>query len=141
MSDNTSEHLVDKVRERYGRIAEGKESGCCGPQSGCDVESAVSLGIGYSADELARIPEEANLGLGCGAPLDHHTVWFLDGVRVTWREAFEDMDSQWDRDTRGHPTPRRRAGATRGKARQGGPPWRSSRPPSTSAPTSMPSSR
>jgi hypothetical protein len=31
---------------------------------------------------------------------------------VVWREVFEDMHYQWDRDTRGHPTPRRRAGVT-----------------------------
>jgi SAM-dependent methyltransferase len=63
--------LVEKVRERYSRIAEGEVAGCCGPQvSGCAApESAVALGIGYSAAELARIPQEANLGLGCGAPL------------------------------------------------------------------------
>jgi len=63
--------LVEQVRERYGRIAEGEISGCCGPQtSGCAApESAVALGIGYSAKDLARVPEEANLGLGCGAPL------------------------------------------------------------------------
>jgi SAM-dependent methyltransferase len=29
----------------------------------------VALGIGYSASELAELPPEANLGLGCGAPL------------------------------------------------------------------------
>jgi SAM-dependent methyltransferase len=29
----------------------------------------VSLGVGYSAEELAQIPAEANHGLGCGAPL------------------------------------------------------------------------
>jgi arsenite methyltransferase len=66
-----AENLVRQVRERYGRIAEGKESGCCGPQSsGCAApESAVALGIGYSERDLASIPTEANLGLGCGAPL------------------------------------------------------------------------
>ena len=26
-----TEKMVEVVRERYGRIAEGKESGCCGP--------------------------------------------------------------------------------------------------------------
>lgn len=72
MSEVAPETLVDQVRERYGRIAQGAESGCCGPKGGCcgtTSESAVSLGIGYSADQLAQIPQEANLGLGCGAPL------------------------------------------------------------------------
>jgi arsenite methyltransferase len=69
MSD--AEQVVDVVRERYGRIAEGKESGCCGPAGGCGGESATALGVGYSARDLAAVPEEANLGLGCGAPLPH----------------------------------------------------------------------
>ncbi len=70
MSD--TEQIVEVVRERYGRIAEGKESGCCGPKGGCaGGESAVALGVGYSTQDLASLPEEANLGLGCGAPLRH----------------------------------------------------------------------
>ena len=64
------EERVQAVRERYGRIAEGAVSGCCGASvAGGSSESAVSLGIGYDASELARVPAEANLGLGCGAPL------------------------------------------------------------------------
>jgi len=67
-----AEQIVEIVRERYGRIAEGKESGCCGPASSCGGgESAVALGVGYSTQDLASLPEEANLGLGCGAPLRH----------------------------------------------------------------------
>jgi SAM-dependent methyltransferase len=65
------ESLVAEVRQRYGRIASGEVSGC-----GCScndapagVESALSRGIGYADGDLAAIPEEANLGLGCGAPL------------------------------------------------------------------------
>jgi arsenite methyltransferase len=66
-----TEQIVEIVRERYGRIAEGKESGCCGPAGGCGGESAVALGVGYTKQDLAALPEEANLGLGCGAPLRH----------------------------------------------------------------------
>jgi SAM-dependent methyltransferase len=73
MSEHTSERLVDQVRERYGRIAKGEDGGCCGPQAcGCDpAGQAVSLGIGYTAEQLSQIPAEANLGLGCGAPLTY----------------------------------------------------------------------
>jgi arsenite methyltransferase len=63
-----AEDRVQAVRERYGRIAEETERGCCGP-SCCASESTVSVGIGYDASELAAVPAEANLGLGCGAPL------------------------------------------------------------------------
>ena len=67
---DTREELVRQVRDRYSRIAEGEIGGCCGPQPpGCAPESAVALGIGYSDADLANVPKEANLGLGCGAPL------------------------------------------------------------------------
>ncbi len=72
-----AEQLVGKVRQRYGRIAEGQEAGCCGPApkdagGGCgtvDAAGVVAGRIGYSAEQLAEIPEGANLGLGCGAPV------------------------------------------------------------------------
>jgi arsenite methyltransferase len=65
-----AERLVDAVRERYGRIADGQEAGCCGPKGVCgSPEGTVALGLGYKADDLAQVPGEANLGLGCGAPL------------------------------------------------------------------------
>ena len=68
-----TEKIVEAVRERYGRIAEGKESGCCGPTccSPSEAEGKVALGIGYAKEDLEALPEEANLGLGCGAPLRH----------------------------------------------------------------------
>ena len=65
--------IVDKVRERYGRIATGKESGCCGPAAGpaCgDPAAAVAVRIGYQDRDLDAVPEGANLSLGCGAPID-----------------------------------------------------------------------
>lgn len=71
---STAEGIVDRVRERYGRIAERPGSGCCGPAAGCGTDVAtpeVSGQIGYGADELAAVPEGANLGLGCGAPVAH----------------------------------------------------------------------
>lgn len=62
-----AERLVQAVRERYSQIAGGNKSGgCCGSPL---PETAVSKGIGYQAEELSAVPEEANLGLGCGAPI------------------------------------------------------------------------
>ena len=67
-TESSSEAKVGEVRDRYGRIAAGEISGCgCGVGGGC--ETAVAVGIGYGADELAALPDEANLGLGCGAPI------------------------------------------------------------------------
>jgi SAM-dependent methyltransferase len=66
------EELVKQVRERYGKIAEGELSGCCGSATGCGCgggETTVALQIGYGSGDLSHIPEEANLGLGCGAPI------------------------------------------------------------------------
>ncbi len=69
------------VRERYGLIAEGQSCGCgCGcavdkPEaSGTGTRTAILDTIGYSADQAAAVPEESNLGLGCGNPLAHAAV-------------------------------------------------------------------
>ena len=65
--------IREKVREGYAAIAEGGGS-CCGPARSCCCaggNEAVELAqaIGYSADELAELPEGANMGLSCGNPV------------------------------------------------------------------------
>lgn len=59
------------VRERYARAAV-EDSGCCAPTCCGDGPAATKQGIsesiGYSPEELAALPEDANLGLGCGNP-------------------------------------------------------------------------
>ena len=55
------------VRERYARSArEGGcgEASCCGPSAAAEQ----SRSVGYSGEQLASVPAEANLGLGCGNP-------------------------------------------------------------------------
>jgi ubiquinone/menaquinone biosynthesis C-methylase UbiE len=69
---NDSETLRQTVREGYGEIARTGGS-CCGPsECGCragqDEPDELAKHIGYSAEELARLPEGANLGLSCGNP-------------------------------------------------------------------------
>ena len=67
----TAETMVAEVRERYGEIAETLGS-CCGPQAApcCGVtEEPMSLHIGYKKKDLETVPEGADLGLGCGAPI------------------------------------------------------------------------
>ena len=59
------------IRDRYAGIA--KSGGSCGCGSGCCQPDALlnpdaSAQIGYSKEELAAVPEGANLGLGCGNP-------------------------------------------------------------------------
>lgn len=63
--------VKQKVRERYARVAVDGTS-CCGPASSCcSAPSAQALSqlIGYSEEDLAQVPEGANLGLGCGNPV------------------------------------------------------------------------
>jgi len=65
--------VKDVVREKYGEIAEGRATGCCEPTTGCgcgcsDADGAALM-IGYTKEQLAAIPEGADLGLGCGNPL------------------------------------------------------------------------
>ena len=67
------EELVSKVREKYGEIAKSSSS-CCGPDpSGCGTGSAdtMSIAVGYDAETLESVPDDANLGLGCGVPIGH----------------------------------------------------------------------
>jgi len=66
--------IKKQVRHRYARAANTKTS-CCAPASspcGCGQpdlsQEKASQMVGYSPAELAGIPEDANLGLGCGNP-------------------------------------------------------------------------
>lgn len=73
VSAASPEKMVAEVREKYGKIAEGKVEGCCGPSPtpcGGGSVAAVSQSLGYSKAETLGLAE-ANLGLGCGAPIDH----------------------------------------------------------------------
>lgn len=60
-----AEAVRAEVREGYGSIAR-KGGSCCGP-SCCDAD-AVAQEVGYSVEELAGLPEGANMGLSCGNP-------------------------------------------------------------------------
>jgi len=67
-----AELVVKKVRERYASFATAGTS-CCGPQptSCCSSTDTVASTLGYSSADLDLLPNGANLGLGCGAPLEH----------------------------------------------------------------------
>jgi SAM-dependent methyltransferase len=57
-----SESIIEQVRAKYAAAA---ASGLSTEQAGV---RAVAEAFGYSAEELASIPAEANLGLSCGNP-------------------------------------------------------------------------
>lgn len=54
--------IKDEVQARYGAVA-------ASPLSGANTGvRAIAAAFGYSAEELAAIPAEANMGLSCGNP-------------------------------------------------------------------------
>jgi len=70
MEDNEVKKVV---REGYSKVAREANSccsastaSCCAPASSAE---SISTKIGYSQEELKRVPEGANLGLGCGNPI------------------------------------------------------------------------
>jgi len=69
MTDMTQDEIRAAVREQYGNIARSTTgASCCGPGGGCGPGASASLRLGYSAEDLAAVPEGANMGLGCGNP-------------------------------------------------------------------------
>jgi arsenite methyltransferase len=65
MESENNDRTWDRVRAAYGKVAKGENGcsvGCCGTQQ------AGSLALGYTSEELASVPEGADLGLGCGNP-------------------------------------------------------------------------
>ena len=83
MSD-AEDKIKNDVRQTYAKIAYSdranenvQESSCCS-NSNSSLESSccgtsgnsneISKQLGYSEDELDRVPEGSNLGLGCGNP-------------------------------------------------------------------------
>lgn len=67
-----SNSVKQSVVESYGKLAKSTKNGlfsklfaCCDP-----TENAKAVGeqIGYSTQELNAVPENANLGVGCGNP-------------------------------------------------------------------------
>jgi len=59
------EKIKKIVRESYTKIAK-QDSSCCGST---DLAQYISKKIGYTEEELKAVPEDANLGLGCGNPV------------------------------------------------------------------------
>jgi arsenite methyltransferase len=65
MGSESNDRTRDQVRAAYSKVAKGQDGcsvGCCGTQQG------GSLALGYTSEDLASVPEGADLGLGCGNP-------------------------------------------------------------------------
>ncbi|MBU8912775.1 MAG: arsenite methyltransferase [Spirochaetales bacterium] len=72
MPHTTNDEVRTAVRDRYRKAATASQSCCGGADSGsasCGCGSSQkSTDIGYTAIELAALPEGADLALGCGNP-------------------------------------------------------------------------
>lgn len=72
MSDK--EKIRDYIRKNYTNVAlSSSENGCCGSGCSCGDKSVdineISAKIGYEENDLASVPQGANMGLGCGNPI------------------------------------------------------------------------
>jgi SAM-dependent methyltransferase len=78
-SPNDAEQMRDQVRTGYAKIAESgtltsltlpQGGGCCGSDSGKGgwTHEELAQRLGYSTDEIAALPQGANMGLSCGNP-------------------------------------------------------------------------
>lgn len=68
------EEIREQIRKRYSGFAANSSCGCsCTP--GCcnnsDITDLIKINknLGYSEADLADMPDQANMGLGCGNPL------------------------------------------------------------------------
>lgn len=65
METQDNDRVRTQVRGAYAKVANGSCGcgvGCCGTQG------SGSLAMGYTEEDVASVPEGANLGLGCGNP-------------------------------------------------------------------------
>ncbi len=71
-ADNIRQH----VRKSYAEVAEasndgdccGEAASCCGVSDDAAINTLISTRLGYSEDDLGKVPEGADMGLGCGNP-------------------------------------------------------------------------
>jgi len=65
-----------QVREEYAKVAQASDAGaCCGEASSCcgvsddaAINTLISTRLGYSENDLTKVPDGADMGLGCGNP-------------------------------------------------------------------------
>lgn len=74
MDKQNNDRIRSAVRENYGKVAVSERSGCgcsssscCGTPNNATAED-ISLGLGYSSEDVTAVPAGANMGLGCGNP-------------------------------------------------------------------------
>ncbi len=76
MSQTKQDEIRQTVRSAYAEVAEASNSGsgcgeassCCGVSEDAQINSLLSTRLGYSQQDLASVPDGADMGLGCGNP-------------------------------------------------------------------------
>jgi len=76
MSHTKRDAVRNHVRDSYAEVANasnegdccGVESSCCGVSDDAAINTLISTRLGYSEDDLANVPDGADMGLGCGNP-------------------------------------------------------------------------
>ena len=66
--------IKDDIKKKYSKIVVSGNTDCCCMPGECDSGDSlidVTKLIGYNQKELESIPQEAILGVGCGAPINH----------------------------------------------------------------------
>ena len=75
-NQKNADEIRQNVRESYSQVAEasnsnsccGTEASCCGVSDDDAINTLVSTRLGYSENDLDKVPEGADMGLGCGNP-------------------------------------------------------------------------
>jgi len=73
----TADEIHNAVEQRYSKMA-ATDASCCGDGACGDSDTLVQ--IGYRPEELAGLPDEALMGLGCGSPVE--LAGISEGERV-----------------------------------------------------------
>jgi len=76
MTQDRYDEIRSNVRNNYAEVAEASNAGdCCGVETSCcgvsddeQINTLISTRLGYSEDDLANVPDGADMGLGCGNP-------------------------------------------------------------------------
>ena len=76
MNPKQADEIRQQVRDSYSQVAEASNEGeqcgtstsCCGVSSDAAINTLVSTRLGYSEDDLEKVPDGADMGLGCGNP-------------------------------------------------------------------------
>ena len=76
------QNIKEVIKDRYGKIARGEQTFCC-PTCG-PTTTDQCLAVGYTAEDLALVPEMAILGVGYGNPT---ALADLKMVKPSWTWA------------------------------------------------------